>query len=59
MTANYWEIGRRVVELEQGGRQKAKYGAQVIERMAADLTARFGRCPCRAEFPDLVRTNEE
>jgi hypothetical protein len=26
MTATYWEIGRRIVEFEQGGKQRAAYG---------------------------------
>ncbi len=43
MTASYWEIGRRIVEFEQGGRGRAKYGAALIERLAEDLTHRFGR----------------
>lgn len=43
MAATYWEIGRRVVELEQGGRKKADYGQQLIDRLVIDLTSRFGR----------------
>lgn len=43
MTASYWEIGRRIVEFEQGGRGRAKYGEALIERLANDLTGRFGR----------------
>lgn len=43
MTATYWELGRRIVEFEQGGEKRAAYGEQVLERLAADLTARFGR----------------
>jgi hypothetical protein len=43
MTATYWEIGRRIVEHEQGGRERAEYGDVLIERLAKDLTARFGR----------------
>ena len=27
MTATYWEIGRRIVEFEQGGKDQAGYGA--------------------------------
>ncbi len=27
MTASYWEIGRRIVEFEQGGQGRADYGA--------------------------------
>ena len=43
MTAAYWLIGRRVVEFEQLGGDRAEYGAALIERLAADLTAGFGR----------------
>ncbi len=43
MTASYWEIGRRIVEAEQRGRRRAGYGEQLIERLASDLTGRFGR----------------
>ncbi len=43
MTATYWEIGRRIVEFEQGGRGKADYGKKVIERLSHDMTDKFGR----------------
>lgn len=43
MTATYWEIGRCIVEAEQKGKRKAGYGEQLIERLAEDLSARFGR----------------
>jgi predicted nuclease of restriction endonuclease-like (RecB) superfamily len=43
MTATYWLVGRRIVEQEQGGRARAGYGEALLERLAADLTARFGR----------------
>lgn len=43
MTATYWDIGRRVVELEQKGKSKADYGFRVVERLSRDLTLRFGR----------------
>lgn len=43
MTASYWEIGRRIVEFEQGGRERASYGEALIKRLAHDLSARFGR----------------
>lgn len=43
MTASYWEIGRRIVEFEQGGQDRAAYGEALIERLSTDLTARFGR----------------
>jgi len=43
MTATYWEIGRRIVNLEQGGEHRAEYGEQVVELLARDLTRQFGR----------------
>ncbi|WP_407578909.1 PDDEXK nuclease domain-containing protein [Citrobacter koseri] len=43
MTATYWEIGRRIVEFEQGGEARAAYGIQLIERLSADLSQRYKR----------------
>ena len=43
MTASYWEIGRRIVEVEQGGKDRAAYGDALIVRLAEDLSNRFGR----------------
>ena len=43
MTAAYWMIGRRIVEFEQSGEKRAEYGTALLERLAADLTHRFGR----------------
>jgi predicted nuclease of restriction endonuclease-like (RecB) superfamily len=43
MTATYWEIGRRIVEFEQGGEERAEYGTGLVKRLARDLKARFGR----------------
>lgn len=43
MTTAYWQIGRRIVEFEQGGKRRAGYGEELIRRLAADLEPRFGR----------------
>lgn len=43
MTATYWEVGRRIVEFEQGGENRAEYGEEVLKRLANDLSAQFGR----------------
>ncbi len=43
MTATYWEIGRRIVEYEQQGKARAQYGQALLKKLAADLSARFGR----------------
>ena len=43
MTAAYWQIGQRLVEVEQGGEVRAEYGTKLLKRLAQDLTAQFGR----------------
>ena len=43
LTTTYWEIGRRIVEFEQGGKETSEYGEKLLERLSADLTARHGR----------------
>jgi len=43
LTATYWEIGRRIVQFEQGGKVRAEYGEAILENLAQDLTKRFGR----------------
>jgi predicted nuclease of restriction endonuclease-like (RecB) superfamily len=43
MTATYWEVGRRIVEFEQAGEERARYGANLLERLAVDLTKKVGR----------------
>lgn len=43
MTATYWEIGRRIIEHEQGGKRRAEYGEALLKRLAMDLTSQFGR----------------
>jgi hypothetical protein len=43
LTATYWEVGRQIVEFEQGGQPRAAYGEVLWKRLATDLTARYGR----------------
>lgn len=53
MTATYWEIGRRIVTLEQGGEERAEYGEQLIEQLARDLIRQFGRGFGRANLRQM------
>jgi predicted nuclease of restriction endonuclease-like (RecB) superfamily len=53
MTATYWEIGRRIVVLEQGGEERAEYGEQLIEQLARDLIQQFGRGFGRANLRQM------
>ena len=39
----YWQIGRHIVEYEQDGNAKAQYGAELLDNLAKDLTAQFGK----------------
>mgnify|MGYP001617654616 CR=1 FL=1 len=39
----YYEIGREIVEFEQKGKARAGYGEELIKRLSADMTAKFGR----------------
>jgi predicted nuclease of restriction endonuclease-like (RecB) superfamily len=39
----YWQVGQRIVEFEQGGQERAAYGAALINQLARDLTMRLGK----------------
>jgi len=43
ITSAYGEVGRRIVQEEQHGNEKAGYGEGLIDRLSSDLTAQFGR----------------
>lgn len=43
MTAAYWLIGKQIVEFEQEGKTRAGYREEIVKRLAADLSARYGR----------------
>ncbi|MCX6876900.1 MAG: DUF1016 N-terminal domain-containing protein [Verrucomicrobia bacterium] len=38
-----WEVGRHIVEFEQGGQTRAEYGAGLRAQVATRLTEEFGR----------------
>lgn len=44
LTATYWEIGRRIVEYEYQGMERVEYyGDRLLDKLAEDLTIKFGR----------------
>lgn len=43
MVQAYWQIGRLIVEAEQGGEKRAEYGKQVLQELSRRLTAEFGQ----------------
>ena len=43
MVYTYYEVGRILVEEEQHGKGRAKYGERILGKVSARLTGRFGR----------------
>ena len=43
MLLSYWNIGKRIVEQELGGSERAEYGRGLISALAEDLTKEFGK----------------
>lgn len=43
MVLTYYEIGRNIVEYEQGGEERAQYAKEVIKHLSERLTTEFGR----------------
>jgi len=43
MVQAYWQVGRLIVEHEQGGKKRAAYGEAVLGKLSTRLTAEFGR----------------
>lgn len=42
MSKAYWEIGKRIVEQEQNGTDRAKYGDYIIRKLSKELSGEFG-----------------
>ena len=43
MVEAYWQIGKRIVEEEQNGKERADYGTKLLKTLSAELTAEFGK----------------
>ena len=43
LVKTYWEIGKQIVEYEQGGKERADYGSGLLNNISRDLGARFGK----------------
>lgn len=50
-----WEIGRHIVEFEQNGKDKAKYGSDLIAKLSKDLKFRYGKGFGRRNVLDMRR----
>ncbi len=43
MVEAYWMIGKRIVEEEQGGEDRAAYGKEIIKKLSVELSQEFGK----------------
>ena len=43
MVYTYYEIGKRIVEQEQKGGNRAEYGKEILKQLSASLTKEFGK----------------
>lgn len=59
MTATYWEMGRRIVELEQGGKKRADYDEKLMESLQKKLTKKLKRGFSSQNFQQISRTNDD
>jgi hypothetical protein len=68
MVEAYWLIGRRIVEEEQQGKERAEYGAFVIKTLSKELTVEFGKgfsersirqlCQFYQMFPEMTMVRD-
>ena len=43
MVEAYWHIGKRIVEEEQNGKERAEYGEAILKNLSISLTNEFGK----------------
>lgn len=43
MVDAYWQMGKRIVEQEQQGKDRADYGSQLLKSLSKELTAELGK----------------
>ncbi len=43
LVKTYWEIGKRIVEFEQKGEEKAEYGSALLDNLSTDLKLKCGK----------------
>ena len=43
MVEAYWKIGKRIVEEEQNGKERAEYGKEILQNLSKELTEEFGK----------------
>jgi hypothetical protein len=43
LVQTYWQVGKRIVEFEQAGKEKADYGSNLLDTLSRDLKSKFGK----------------
>ena len=43
LVQTYWQIGKYIVEFEQGGLEKSEYGSKLLDKLSEDLTTMYGK----------------
>lgn len=39
----YWQVGKHIVEFEQGGSSKSEYGSELLNKLSKNLTLAYGK----------------
>jgi len=55
LVKTYWEIGKRIVEFEQKGKEKAEYGSGLLDKLSKDLKLKYGKGFSRRNVLDMRR----
>lgn len=53
MLQTYWSIGKRIVEEEQNGNNRAEYGSSLLKELSKELTKEFGKGFSRSNLQSM------
>jgi len=55
LVKTYWEIGKKIIEFEQEGLEKADYGSNLLDLLSQDLKLKYGRGFSKRNVLDMRR----
>lgn len=53
LVETYWNIGRRIVEFEQDGAERAEYGSNLLNSLSKDLKLQYGKGFSRSNLQNM------
>jgi predicted nuclease of restriction endonuclease-like (RecB) superfamily len=53
LVETYWNIGRRIIEFEQNGEERAEYGKSLLKRISKDLKLAYGKGFSRSNLQNM------